>query len=371
MTPPREIPGIPRVRKRVFRSYVRDSVSLVGIYLFATGFFLYSIAFLKGAQVLMFVPALFVGILAYSFFETRRFAKAARFSLEGGGNSFVIRPLVPPDSLYAFRVSFREVDGKAVFLNPDSQGRLKCPDAEGELEVHFRTSFDVFRRIVPLGRIRKADPGAGVSESESRGAFFAFEKYEGGLVMGKMDALRSSGSAVPVLRVDSDSGRTERERSGPPVLEVRSDLPLAVSDFPKESKFDRAILLLLCSLVVAIQWESARYLAVLVTTFVLAYAARRFFVRELGKGLRTFVVFLFFLATFAQAWTDSDVTGPVSVFLLQILLLHSFFPSSRDESFLFIFLTLFVFATVSFLSVQVWFVAFFVALLYFVVKLLF
>lgn len=54
-----------------------------------------------------------------------------------------------------------------------------------------------------------------------------------------------------------------------------------------------------------------------------------------------------------------------------MLVIHYFHPDDRDESFLYIFLSLFVFATVSFLSIGVWFLLFFAVLLFLVLRLLF
>lgn len=54
-----------------------------------------------------------------------------------------------------------------------------------------------------------------------------------------------------------------------------------------------------------------------------------------------------------------------------MLVIHYFYPDDRDESFLYIFLSLFVFATVSFLSIGVWFLLFFAVLLFLVLRLLF
>lgn len=72
-----------------------------------------------------------------------------------------------------------------------------------------------------------------------------------------------------------------------------------------------------------------------------------------------------------QSWHLYDLMGPVCVFLMQILVIHFFYPDDRDESFLYIFLSLFVFATVSFLSISVWFLLFFAVLLFGVLRLLF
>lgn len=76
MSPRWKIPGIARIAE----SSARVRFSAFGGYLAMIGFFLYAVAYLKGAQVLMFVPALFLGVLAFSFFETRRIAKGIRFT---------------------------------------------------------------------------------------------------------------------------------------------------------------------------------------------------------------------------------------------------------------------------------------------------
>lgn len=60
MNPERTLRKTPRIG---FSGRVRSffaGVSLVGFYLFAIGFFFFVAAFVKGVQVLVFVPALFL-----------------------------------------------------------------------------------------------------------------------------------------------------------------------------------------------------------------------------------------------------------------------------------------------------------------------
>lgn len=122
----------------------------------------------------------------------------------------------------------------------------------------------------------------------------------------------------------------------------------------------------------ALQWESASFAAYLAGTFALFYALRNLIgIPKLSKSVKTFATFVCFVAMGWVSLREFDLMGPVSVFLLQILIIHYFYPDDRDESFLYIFLSLFVFATVSFLSIGVWFLLFFAVLLFLVLRLLF
>lgn len=122
----------------------------------------------------------------------------------------------------------------------------------------------------------------------------------------------------------------------------------------------------------ALQWESVVFAAYLAATFAACFALKYVFhVPKISKPLKTFATFVCFAAMGYVSYREFDLMGPVSVFLMQILVIHYFYPDDRDESFLYIFLSLFVFATVSFLSIGVWFLLFFAILLFLVLRLLF
>lgn len=122
----------------------------------------------------------------------------------------------------------------------------------------------------------------------------------------------------------------------------------------------------------ALQWESAAFATYLAVTFAACFALKNVFhVPEISKPFKTFATFVCFAAMGYVSYREFDLMGPVSVFLMQILVIHYFYPDDRDESFLYIFLSLFVFATVSFLSIGVWFLLFFAVLLFLVLRLLF
>ncbi len=122
----------------------------------------------------------------------------------------------------------------------------------------------------------------------------------------------------------------------------------------------------------SLQWESAAFAAYLAVTFAACFVLKNVFhVPKLSKTVKTFATFVCFAAMGYVSYREFDLMGPVSVFLMQILVIHYFYPDDRDESFLYIFLSLFVFATVSFLSIGVWFLLFFAVLLFLVLRLLF
>lgn len=133
-------------------------VSLVGFYLFGIGAFFLVAAFIKGVQVLVFVPALFLGIFAFSYFETRKITRTVRFTLEKDRDSYriFVRAAVPVG--LAFRIGFRDALGNVEFSDADTETFSVAYPANGSpsVELHFRGSFDLFRKIVRLGKLPPA-----------------------------------------------------------------------------------------------------------------------------------------------------------------------------------------------------------------------
>ena len=60
MNPVGTLPKASRIARTGAFRRIFAGVSLVGFYLFAIGFFFFVAAFVKGVQVLVFVPALFL-----------------------------------------------------------------------------------------------------------------------------------------------------------------------------------------------------------------------------------------------------------------------------------------------------------------------
>ncbi|MFZ3233727.1 MAG: hypothetical protein WA194_09715 [Patescibacteria group bacterium] len=121
MNPLRTLPQIPRIG---FSGRVRSffaGVSLVGFYLFAIGFFFFVAAFIKGVQVLVFVPALFLGIFLFSYFESERIRKTVGFSLERDKESYRIFAHSPKPVGLSFRVAYVDSSGGVSYAEPDPE----------------------------------------------------------------------------------------------------------------------------------------------------------------------------------------------------------------------------------------------------------
>lgn len=115
----RTLPQAPRIG---FSGRVRSffaGFSLVGFYLSAIGFFFFVAAFVKGVQVLVFVPALFLGIFLFSYFESERIRKTVGFSLERDRDSYRVFVHSPKPVGLSFRVAFADETGGFTYAEPD------------------------------------------------------------------------------------------------------------------------------------------------------------------------------------------------------------------------------------------------------------
>lgn len=127
-------------------------VSLVGFYLFAIGFFFFVAAFLKGVQVLVFVPALFLGIFLFSYFESERIRKTVGFSLERDRGSYRIFVHSPKPVGLSFRVAYVGKGGSITYAEPEpSTMSVPYPKNGAEsVRLYYRGSFDLFRKVADL-----------------------------------------------------------------------------------------------------------------------------------------------------------------------------------------------------------------------------
>lgn len=370
MSPRWKIPGIARIGLRP----AKIGFSAFGGYLAAIGIFLYAIAYLKGAQVLMFVPALFLSVLAFSYFETRRLVRRSSFSFEPASTGFRLFASLPERAGASLRIAFLLPDGTTAYPEPDAaSASYRIPGSGCEISVVLRGTFDLFREVRHIGT---AEPAAelGVSRaSRPDDAFLSIRPYRDGEFLDRVDVLKSSASDRPYVRVwEVSSTPSVHDASGSfRTLSVRSNVPVSVSAPLADAPKIQWRLIALCSLVIAVQWENWWFLLQLAAfAGALRFAKGTLSPRYVGKRFRTAATFVAFCTMLYSSALLLDMTGPVSVFLMEILLVSKFFPADRDESFLFVFLSAFVFATVSFLSFQVWFVAFFAVLLFDLVRLL-
>lgn len=313
-------------------------------------FFLTGISYLKGIQILMFIPAFVGAIFVYSLWELRNISRHIRIEKNFKQRSLQI--YIKPGMKYNFILWAQDSYRGQYFLEPreDASYKLK-KDQQYDLFLYVFGSFDIFRLRREVGALEISLPWEDMS-------FQISEKYTENSDLSKLDVLKTSGSDIPYIKntyIESNSVGKEDTLSleSNNILKTVSTRGLAKYHF---------IMIGLGALATIIEWESWILNFTMWMTFLWAYLYRNRR-NQLSERVKNIFLLLFFVLMFINTALRGDFTGSGSVFLIQILTLIYLFPRDFKNSFLYIFLILFVFVAVSLFSNQIWFIFLFLAYL--------
>ncbi len=350
---------------KLFRSLSSVSytgrISRLGFLLIAIAFFLTIISFVKGIQILIFIPAFVLAVFVYSLYELIRIRRNMNIELRSDAQWNYLRVFIKKWYKYNFILANKNESWKLVFLEPDLHGKYYfTKETPYNLFLYIFWSFDIFRLTKSVGNIFFSD------QRDENDDFLQSEKYESGKQIIKIDTLRSSLSDVPYIKQSYSVSGKQYEQSD---FFLQSNDPLSIVSGEKLGKFHIFMILIgMCA--VAIEWLSPMLDSVMVITALIIFLLRnkRGKLPEKLKNMLLLSSFFLMLILTRVLW---DMSWAGSVFLLQILMIIYLFPRDFKNSFLYIFLLLFVFVAVSLFSNQIWFIVLFILYLCISIYLLF
>ena len=331
----------------MFRNRFRYTwlISRSGYLLIWIAIFLTYISFTRWIQILIFIPAFVSAIFIYSLFELYRIKKSLSFKLYNDKRWNYLKVLVKSWIKYNF-ILWNKLDSKKIeFLEPSLDGSYRLDTSKVyNLVFYVFWSFDIFRHIVTIWAIN-------FSRDEKEKSFSVSEKYSSWKEIVKLDNLKSSMSETPYIKQQYDMYHSQMWINN---FYLQSNEKITKVSRKRLWKY-HILMVVLWFLAIAIEWSNILLNSIMLITILWVWFLRKkqWKIPELFKNIFLLIAFFMMLVlTFIQ----QDMSGPWSVFLIQILTIIYLFPRDFWNSFLYIFLLLFVFVAVSLFSNQIWFI---------------
>lgn len=318
--------------------------SRAGILLLAIGIFLWWIAYFKGIQILLFIPAFVGSIFLYALREYFTIGKNISFEKKFVWWKYFIHLYQNKSKKYNFLLLEKTSDWQN-FLIPNTQLQYSVSqNSKNELYLYVFWRFDIIRKKYFLWTAQK------IIIDEKDLQFELSEKLKEWEVIEKIDPLRSSMSDIPYLKKSYYS-----------LFQNLQDWDISVvSNKPLEKKYQthvfflHILLILLSTVWFIIEWRDFYLSSVLFLTLLwgILYGKKR----NITEWTNKILMIILFVLMLIHTYFYKDMSGPGSVFLLQLLVITSLTKTWKKQSFLFIFLTLFVFVAISLFSSQIRFI---------------
>jgi hypothetical protein len=315
---------------------------------------------MKGIQILIFIPAFILAIFLYSFIKLYNIKKNFSFHLYNDKNGNQLKVFLKNWKTYNCIIANKSSNGSIDFLVPKKGLVYELdPEKNYNLIIYVFWSFDVFRTIFSIWNIH-------LNWDKSSYEFYLSEKYDEDKDISKIDTLKTTLSQEPYVKEKQTLYYNQNRGLD---FKIISNEKLKIL-WEEDLSFLHFLLILLWSIWIIIEWQNQLFTMILWWTilFVFLLRKKRWKLNNIFKNILLISAFALMIGLTAM---NRDMSGPGSIFLIQILLIVYLFPKEFKNSFLYIFLLLFVFVAISLFSNQIRFIILFLLNIFISIYLLF
>lgn len=339
----------------------KSRISRSGFLLILIAIFLTIISFIKGIQILIFIPSFIVAIFLYSLVELIILNKHLTIWKYSDNNWNYLKIYVHEKYNSNFIIWNKKNNWEIEFLEIQRWNYYQLDkNLEYDLIVFVFWSFDIFRKKINIWKLFLDWNKYKINN------YVISEKYNVDKEISKIDSLKTSLSEVPYIK-ELNSVNIDKIDSSR--LNIISNIKLNPTEHKNILKL-HFILILLWLIWLFIEWNNIVLNSIIILNILLVFLLRknRWKIKNIYKNvilISTFALMIFL------TYIQRDMSWPWSMFLLQILINIYLFPKDFRNSFLYIFLLLFVFVAISLFSNQIRFIILFLLYIYVSIYLLF
>ncbi len=339
----------------------KSNISRAWFLLILIAIFLTIISFVKGIQILIFIPSFIIAIFLFSLVELHIIRKKVLIWKYNDIRWNYLKIYIDKKYNSNFILWNKNKNWEINFLEIQNWNYYFLDDKKQyDLVLFVFWSFNIFRKKIFLWKIN-------ISWNKFKiNNYIISEKYNENKEISKLDSLKTSLHETPYIKEENS---INREKVDANILNIISNSLLGIFENTWVNKL-HFLLIFLWSIWLFIEWDDMILNSILVVNIVLVFLFRkkRWKIKNIFKNiilLTTFFTMLFL------TYIQRDMSGPWSLFLLQILINIYLFPRDFKNSFLYIFLLLFVFVAISLFSNQIRFIILFLVYIFVSIFLLF
>jgi hypothetical protein len=344
----------------------KSHLSKTGAALLGLSILLILISFVKGIQVLMFVPAFVLALFVYSYFDVKRVKNALDFALEAKKERIVVRIIfrIPVDFCF-FGILFSNTE-RAELLPVGEGLSVTMPATNGKVFLAIHGKLNIFRAFLPLPDFTEAFKNRKEQQiNQMEEVYFLLRPLQDGDDTKRIDAKQSAKRGEWYVKETQTEFfplrgvQQERHRR----FQIYGSSPIHRRGNPYWGM--QMEWWMIATIILAAHWEWTNWLftlpAALSALFVYYWNTKGLPV--LGKHFMNLAaLFLFFLSVY-EGFITADPVVSGTHFLILLAIWKHFFKRERRDAFTYIFLALFVFVALSLYTLSAWFFLLFFAYL--------
>lgn len=293
----------------------------------------------------MFIPAFVLSLFLISIYEF--FTLDFDFKVLKTPSWTLLKLFAPSNKKYNFILATKDKNWIIEFLYPDNNNSYFLELKDYDFYLYIFWSFDIFRKKI---HIWKFD----FLTTKELNNYFYIKKYAENDNLDKVDAKKTSIFNHPYLKLEENHSLNNKKNIA---IIFESNLNLELK-WAKSLDLIHFILILLWSLWFLIEWQDIFFSFYLFLSFLLTYYYKQKNLLLTEKSQKKVTLFVFFIMLFLTV-IYRDMSWSWSVFLIQLLLISFLTKNGYKNSFLYMFLMLFVFVAISLFSSHVRFILLF------------
>lgn len=337
----------------------RGFLSRTGYVLLFIAGFLTATSFYTGAQVLMFAPAFVIALFLYSFFDVilkRRLIEAAWTADKNGITLDIVFRKNFDFSFFYLAIK----EGKSVrILTPESGLFFSAPKDHGQLLLLLQGRLDIFRVRLPIAplpenlalKIQRTDPADG-------DIYFILRPLEDGDDAQRIDAVQSARHNSWYVReavIDTPESPEKTTVNADQILLHGSSAIVGRTDVALGAWVEWSMIFI-ALLAVLIQWSDIVYLVAALLTLALVFIWRRLLHWPLADNkTKVTIVLILFVATLMRGFIQDETIISFAHFLILLAIVKHLFAREPRDTFIYVFLVLFVFVALALFPLGGWF----------------
>ncbi len=334
----------------------KTALTLTGI-----GVLLTFISFVKGIQVLMFIPAFMLGLFLYSWFDVRRARKAITVSWLHEKKLALRIHFNKPHEFCTFFLAFEDKEGPRI-LQPQKNLTLVVPKTPGRFLLLVQGRLDIFRALIPLPDPPEEATATKGEESEEGEIYFSLQEYQECDELKRIDALQSAKRQKWFVRktIHEPPARRPGAHALPKVLSLVSNQFLARKEDVTSGRLIEWSMIAVAILAAHLEWRNWIFTGIALGSVGFVH----FWInvvkwRQPGRGWMNTVALLLFIGCFIEGGIIRDTVPAGTHFLILLAIWKHLFIRERRDAFTYIFLVLFVFVALSLYTLSAWFILLF------------
>lgn len=338
----------------------RLNISRTGFLLIIIWIFLTFISFIKGIQILIFIPAFVLSIFIYSFIEYLFIKKNIKYELNIWKNWNLLKIFSKNNKKYNYILAYKDKNKVINFMTPNKDLSYDLKENNiYDLYLYVYGKFDIIRKVLPIWIYN-------FTKDIEKDNYTIIKKYESDDELKRIDSLKSSIYDSPYIKKEEDLNFLSKNDFKLKILS-NNDLELK---WNQELNFLHILLILVSIIWLVIEWQNMFFNVIIFLSLIWYFIAKRKRIKIDNKKERIIMIWAFLLMIIITI-IQRDMSWSWSMFLIQLLLLSLLTKKWAKNSFLFIFLAMFVFVAISLFSVQIRFILLFLIYLFISTYLLF